>query len=209
MEKLGFASPGACVETLISYCPPDGKDILDIGAGTGVLAQKICAKGHKANTFDAMDLSPKMLEHLVKKGIYNKVEAWNMMEYPWPFPANHYDGSMCNGVLIYVDDPECLEEFVRITKPGGICVIMFRHDGYPMYEKKDMELRARGAWELLHKTGDARNFQSIDFGENPEDDVIFNQWVFRVLEKSEETAPMYDAELIKNSDSETYTPMAC
>jgi predicted TPR repeat methyltransferase len=72
---------------------------------TGLLAQMICKQGYKAKNFDGMDLSPKMLEHLVKKGIYTEVKAHDMMQYPWPFASNKYDGLMCNGVLIYVDDP--------------------------------------------------------------------------------------------------------
>lgn len=183
-EKLGFSSPLACVETFLKFCPPQGKAVLDIGAGTGVLANMICQRGIKAQRFDAMDLTPGMLKHLVKKGIYENVHAHDMTKYPWPFPSNTYDGSMCNGVLIYVDDPNCLDEFVRVMKPGGICVIMFRHDGYPDYEAKDMQLRREGKWELVHKTPDQRNFDNMEFGENNEEDVIFNQWVFRVLEKS-------------------------
>jgi ubiquinone/menaquinone biosynthesis C-methylase UbiE len=177
------------VETFFKFCPPQGKDVLDIGAGTGVLANMICQRGIKAKHFDAMDLSPGMLKHLVKKGIYDKVHAHDMSKYPWPFPSNTYDGSMCNGVLIYVDDPDCLDEFVRVTKPGGICVIMFRHDGYPDYEAKDMQLRREGKWELVHKTPDQRNFDNMEFGENNEEDVIFNQWVFRVLENSADVEP--------------------
>jgi ubiquinone/menaquinone biosynthesis C-methylase UbiE len=88
---------------------------------------------------------------------------------------------MCNGVLIYVDDPACLDEFVRVTKPGGICVLMFRHDGYPTFRAKDEELRRAGKWELVHKTKDQRNFEKMESGD---DDVMFNQWVFRVLEET-------------------------
>jgi hypothetical protein len=36
----------------------------------------------------------------------------------------------------------------------------------------------------VHKTPDQRNFNNMEFGENNEEDVIFNQWVFRVLENS-------------------------
>lgn len=118
----------------------------------------------------------------VKKGIYQEVKAHNMTTYPWSFDSNKYDGLMCNGVLIYVDDPNCLEEFVRVTKPGGVCVIMFRHDGYPDYEAKDMALRAAGKWELIHKSPDMRNFDTVEY--DSDQDVWFNQWVFRVLETS-------------------------
>lgn len=180
--KLGFASPQICVDTFLTFCPPDGKDVLDVGAGTGLLAKLICERGYKARNFHGMDLSPQMLHHLVQKGIYNDVKMHDMMKFPWPFPSNSYDGLMCNGVLIYVDDPSCLDEFIRVMKPGGICVIMFRHDGYPVYEEKDLELRAAGKWELVHKTPDTHNFNNLESG--AEDDVIFNQWVFRVLENS-------------------------
>mmetsp|Transcript_17438 Transcript_17438/g.37870 ORF Transcript_17438/g.37870 Transcript_17438/m.37870 type:complete len:291 (-) Transcript_17438:92-964(-) len=180
--KLGFASPKVCVDTFVEFCQPEGRKVLDVGAGTGVLAQMITQRGRNAETFDGMDLSPKMLQHLIKKGIYQEVKAHDMSVYPWPFPSNHYDGLMCNGVLIYVDDSTCLYEFVRVTKPGGICVIMFRHDGYPDYEATDKELRAAGKWELIHKTPDMRNFDNMEY--DRDEDVWFNQWVFRVLEQS-------------------------
>lgn len=60
-----------------------------------------------------------------------------MAECPWPVDSASIDVCMCNGVLIYVDDPSCLDEFVRVTKIGGYCVLMFRHDGYPTYAEKD------------------------------------------------------------------------
>ena len=182
LNKIGFASPKVCVDTLLKFCPPEGKKVLDVGAGTGLLGQMMTQRGHKAQVLDGMDLSPKMLQQLVKKGIYQEVKAHNMTTYPWPFESDKYDGLMCNGVLIYVDDPTCLEEFVRVTKPGGVCVIMFRHDGYPDYEAKDMALRAAGKWELIHKSPDMRNFDTVEY--DSDQDVWFNQWVFRVLETS-------------------------
>ena len=80
LEKLGFASPKACVDTFLSVLPPQGKDVLDVGAARA-WANMICQRGIKAKHFDAMDLSPGMLKHLVKKGIYDKVHAHDMSKY--------------------------------------------------------------------------------------------------------------------------------
>ena len=181
-DKLGFASPKACVDALLQHCNLRDNKVLDVGAGTGVLGEMIVkARKQTPARMDAMDLTPGMLKHLKNKGVYGDAKAHNMMQLPWPWKSNEYDGVMCNGVLIYVDDPACLDEFVRVTKPGGICVLMFRHDGYPTFRAKDEELRRAGKWELVHKTKDQRNFEKMESGD---DDVMFNQWVFRVLEET-------------------------
>ena len=129
VDKLGFASPKACVDALLQHCDVKGKAVLDVGAGTGLLGEIVADAGATPARMDAMDLTPGMLKHLKNKGMYGDAKAHDVMKVPWPWKSNEYDGVMCNGVLIYVDDPACLDEFVRVTKPGGICVLMFRRTG--------------------------------------------------------------------------------
>ena len=105
--------------------PPQGKAVLDIGAGTGVLANMICQRGIKAQHFDAMDLTPGMLKHLVKKGIYENVHAQRRPSRGCS--VKHVRRLDVQRRAHHWDDPHCLDEFVRVMKPGGICVIMFRH----------------------------------------------------------------------------------
>jgi predicted TPR repeat methyltransferase len=44
LEKLGFASPQVCVDTFLKFCPPEGKDVLDVGAGTGGAVHVECSR---------------------------------------------------------------------------------------------------------------------------------------------------------------------
>ena len=109
---------------------------------------------------------------------YDKVDQHDLSVLPWPYEDNSADCCICNGVLIYVSDPSNLDEFVRVTKPGGFCVIMFRHDGCTeAYKAKDEALRAAGKWELVTKTEDKINFKALE-DTNP---IYFNIWTYKVL----------------------------
>jgi hypothetical protein len=69
----------------------------------------------------------------------------------------------------------CLDELVRITRPGGHVIFTLRSDQVPPgYEQKIVELEQSGRWQLLER-GD--EFQALPTGE-PE--VLVRVWTFRV-----------------------------
>merc|ERR1712113_1243434 len=134
MNTLQFDSlktmPGK-VEAYLSELPTinddnntDDINILDVGAGTGKLGELLMENSDIIGTdsasnninndivIDGMDLTQEMLDILEKErgDIYNEVLQHDITETPWPFETDKYDLSVCNGVLVYVKDSECLNE---------------------------------------------------------------------------------------------------
>ncbi|KAJ7323085.1 ubiE/COQ5 methyltransferase [Desmophyllum pertusum] len=79
MITSDFKSPDALVTELQKaaesiFSAVMGKDalkLLDIGAGTGLVGQKLAARGF--TNLEAIDLSPKMLAVAEKKNLYQKL----------------------------------------------------------------------------------------------------------------------------------------
>merc|ERR1712226_245136 len=112
------------------------------------------------------------------KGLYDAITKLDMSVLPWAdLPSDSYDVVACNGVLIYVDEVNCLDEFLRVTKQGGHICLMFRHDGYPTYQAKVEALIAAGKWELAHKSDSLRNFSATESEDAAA--VMYNIWAFR------------------------------
>jgi hypothetical protein len=71
---------------------------------------------------------------------------------------------------------ECLDELVRVTRPGGHVIFTLRSDQTPPgYDEKMAELEDTHRWQLVER-GD--EFQALPVAE-PE--VLVRVWVFRVL----------------------------
>lgn len=181
---LGFASPMACAKAAVdATIMKPGAHFLDVGCGTGWLG-KLCGDLGRANcSFDGIELSGGMLEVLKQSAhgdLYKSTFKHDLSQMPWPFAKNSYDCTICNGVLIYVEIPDILDEFVRVTKKGGHCCIMFRNDGYPVFEEKDMQIRADGRWRLVEKSEPAMNFPDAPM-DSPSRDVLFSIYTYEVL----------------------------
>lgn len=99
-----------------------GMRVLDVAAGTGLVAreaQRII--GHKG-TLTALDPSPGMLEQLRKK---LKVETLEAYAESIPLPANHVDFVSMGYALRHVGSLEqAFSEYLRVLRPGGRTCIM-------------------------------------------------------------------------------------
>ena len=95
--------------------------ILDVGAGTGALAQALLQKGKFS--IEATDISEEMLKVAESKKIYERIFLSDLTE-EIPMENDIYDGVVSSGTFTHGHvGPSAMVELVRVTKPGGLVTI--------------------------------------------------------------------------------------
>ena len=95
--------------------------ILDVGAGTGALAQALLQKGKFS--IEATDISEEMLKVAESKKIYDRSFLSDLTE-EIPMENDIYDGVVSSGTFTHGHvGPSSMVELVRVTKPGGLVTI--------------------------------------------------------------------------------------
>ena len=96
-----------------------GRDVLEVGCGTGLILERIAPM---ARTATGVDLSPGMLERARERGL--EVHEGNATELP--FEDDSFDTVVCFKVIANVEDVEkALREMARVVRPGGHVVCEF------------------------------------------------------------------------------------
>ncbi|APR88200.1 Methyltransferase type 11 [Minicystis rosea] len=90
-----------------------GRDVLEVGCGTGLLLRRIASF---ARTARGVDLSPGMLAHARERGLdVSEASATEL-----PFPDDTFDVACSFKVLAHVREIErALAEMTRVVRPGG------------------------------------------------------------------------------------------
>ena len=95
--------------------------ILDVGAGTGALAQALLQKGKFS--IEATDISEEMLKVAKSKKIYERSFLSDLTD-EIPMENDIYDGVVSSGTFTHGHvGPSAMIELVRVTKPGGLVTI--------------------------------------------------------------------------------------
>ena len=95
--------------------------ILDVGAGTGALAQALLQKGKFS--IEATDISEEMLKIDDTKKVYERSFLSDLTE-EIPMENDIYDGVVSSGTFTHGHvGPSAMVELVRVTKPGGLVTI--------------------------------------------------------------------------------------
>ena len=99
-----------------------GSRILDVGCGTGVLAERLLREGYAVTGADPFAA---MLERM--KARDPRLETVHAHGQDLPFENGTFDFTYCVAVMHHVADPkdvrDTLVEMARVTKPGGLVMV--------------------------------------------------------------------------------------
>ncbi|MEZ5912572.1 MAG: class I SAM-dependent methyltransferase [Paracoccaceae bacterium] len=91
--------------------------ILDLGAGTGLLAEALAARG--LGPVDGVDISADMLGVAGAKGVYRALYEADLTA-ALPLPDAAYDGIVSSGTFTHGHvGPEAFDEVLRVARPGA------------------------------------------------------------------------------------------
>lgn len=95
-----------------------GKSFLDAGCGTGHFSKMAVARGAFVTS---MDVGPNLLAQVAKKCNSKRIIG-NILKMD--FADNSFDYVLSTEVIEHTESPEtAISELIRVTKPGGICII--------------------------------------------------------------------------------------
>jgi len=156
--ELGFRLPGLVCGYAARHVPLDAGAILDAGAGTGQVGDGLAVLGYRDLT--AIDLSEEMLRVAAGRKVYGALKR-QVLGQPLDFPDDAFAAFVSAGSFGPGHaPPACLDELVRVTRPGGHAVFNVREDTWVEqgYGAKIEALSRTGAWSRLADSGPFRPY---------------------------------------------------
>ena len=150
VDGYGYTAHRIAAEAMAAACPNRAAEILDVGCGTGLVAEALAARGF--SIIDGFDAFPRMLAETRSKKAYRRLFEGDVRD-PRAIETERYDAAIAVGVFGggHVG-PEDLEHFVRPVRPGGVIVlyangIPYVEDDYPAHLRR---LEANDVWTVEH-----------------------------------------------------------
>lgn len=113
---LSFGQDPRWRKAMVSHIPRDGGHVLDVATGTGLVAERLLAQGHRVT---GLDQSPDMLA-FARRRFGDRVELVEASATAIPSADGAFDHLTFTYLLRYVDDPAAtLAELARVVRPGG------------------------------------------------------------------------------------------
>ena len=148
MLDWNYTGPKETVETFIKHETNTDGLIFDAGCGTGLVGLELKKFGFKK--FHGADLSQKLLDN-IPSNLYLKLLKLDLNK-KIDISDNVYDAVFCVGTFTFSHvKPKALDEFVRITKKGGLICFTINEGIYKEYgfDKKINELKNSNFWSEL------------------------------------------------------------
>ena len=116
--KLGYQAHERLCEAILRLSPPPGRDVLDLGCGTGLCGPLLAPI---AGRMTGVDLSPKMLDAARKRGMYEPLVCADIVAYLQGQAANTFDMVISTDVFIYIGDlREVFAGVKKCLRPGSL-----------------------------------------------------------------------------------------
>ena len=148
MVDWNYTGPKETVEVIKKYLVNKDALFFDAGCGTGLVGLQLKKFGYE--NFHGADLSQKLLD-TVPKNLYQKLFKIDLNKRI-ELSDNLYDSVMCAGTFTFGHvKPDALDEFIRITKPGGLICFTINEGIYIEYgfDKKILNLSENNKWEEI------------------------------------------------------------
>jgi len=145
MLDWNYTGPKETVNTFKKYAKNKEILIFDAGCGTGLVAKELKNFGY--SNFYGADLSQVLLDS-IPKNLYKKLDKVDLNQ-PIKTEDNFYDAVMCVGTFTFGHvKANALDEFLRITKNGGLICFTINEGIYMEYgfDKKIEKLIKQGKW---------------------------------------------------------------
>ncbi|MEM9463640.1 MAG: methyltransferase domain-containing protein [Myxococcota bacterium] len=132
-ERMQYGGSERTLSLLRGLLTASHKAVLDLGIGTGLVAEKLARQGLDVY---GIDLSSKMLQRCQQKNFAKALTVGNFADGPLPFPDVAFDVITSIGVLDFVLDlPPLLGNVSARTRRGGLfCFSLPTREGNPDYE---------------------------------------------------------------------------
>lgn len=113
----GYVAPRRIAEIFLAEQMDGAGPVLDIGAGTGLVAEAL-----PVLTVDGVDISADMLARAEAKGLYRNRILGDLTQ-PLDLSDGSYGGVISCGTFTHGHvGPECLPELLRVTREGALFV---------------------------------------------------------------------------------------
>ena len=116
--EMGYVYPREVARLFLAEAGPENRPVLDLGAGTGLVAE------HMGEVpVDGIDISAEMLAKAEAKGLYRQRFAADLTK-PLEMPDGAYGGFVSAGTFTHGHvGPEVLAELLRVAKKGALYCI--------------------------------------------------------------------------------------
>lgn len=148
MVNWGYCMPEILSNAVIvngGVKPSSNVKIIDLGCGDGAIGEALMKRGFK--DISGADISQSMIDLALDKKCYNIIKKADLLK-PLPFEDNHFDLLVTAGVTTYLE-PNALEIWMRIMKPGGILCIVHKTAVWPKWQDQQDKLVANKVWEKV------------------------------------------------------------
>lgn len=120
-EERGYMLASRVAEVFAGHASEDDAPVLDVGAGTGLVAEALL--GHGSWPIDGIDISAEMLAVARSRGIYGELQEVDLTE-PLSLRRGRWGGLVSAGAFTHGHlGPEVLMSLLDLVRPGGLFVV--------------------------------------------------------------------------------------